>query len=67
MSKLPDGTSEYDTAWFRDVFIKHRRIPLGRVGCPEDVAGPVIFLCSDDAQYIAGHVLVVDGGVTATF
>ncbi len=67
MSRLPDGTSEYDTEWFRDVFIKHRRIPLGRVGRPEDVAGPVAFLCSDDAQYIAGHVLIVDGGVTATF
>jgi NAD(P)-dependent dehydrogenase (short-subunit alcohol dehydrogenase family) len=67
MSKLPDGTSEYDTEWFRDVFIKHRRIPLGRVGRAEDVAGPVAFLCSDDAQYIAGQVLIVDGGVTATF
>jgi NAD(P)-dependent dehydrogenase (short-subunit alcohol dehydrogenase family) len=67
MSKLPDGSSEYETEWFRDVFIKHRRIPLGRVGHAEDVAGPVLFLCSDEAAYVAGHVLVVDGGVSATF
>jgi NAD(P)-dependent dehydrogenase (short-subunit alcohol dehydrogenase family) len=66
MSKLPDGSSEYETEWFRDVFVKHRRIPLGRVGHPEDISGPVAFLCSDDAQYIVGQVLVIDGGVTAT-
>jgi len=67
MSKLPDGGSEYDTLWFKDVYIKHRRIPLIRPGSPEDIAGPVVFLCSDDARYITGQVLVVDGGVTATF
>ena len=38
------------------------RIPLGRVGEPEDIAGPVLFLCSADADYMTGHVLVVDGG-----
>lgn len=67
MSKLADGSSEYDTDWFREVFIKHRRIPTGRPGTPEDIAGPVVFLASDDARYINGQVLVVDGGVTATF
>lgn len=67
MSKLQDGSSEYDTDWFREVFIKHRRIPSGRPGSPDDVAGPAVFLASDDARYINGQVLVVDGGVTATF
>lgn len=66
MSKLPDGSSEYETEWFREVYIKHGRIPLRRPALPEDIAGPVIFLCSDDASYITGQVLVVDGGVTAT-
>lgn len=67
MSKLPDGSSEYDTDVFREVYVKHRKLPLGRPAQPEDVAGPVAFLCSDDARYITGHVLVVDGGLTATF
>ena len=41
----------------------HERIPLKRIGQPEDLAGAAVFLCSDDANYITGHVLVVDGGI----
>jgi 3-oxoacyl-[acyl-carrier protein] reductase len=37
--------------------------PLGRLGTPEDVAGAVRFLCSDDASFITGEVLLVDGGL----
>jgi 3-oxoacyl-[acyl-carrier protein] reductase len=37
--------------------------PLGRLGDPEDVAGAVRFLCSDEASFITGEVLVVDGGL----
>ncbi|MCI4331806.1 MAG: SDR family oxidoreductase [Thermoplasmata archaeon] len=39
-----------------------RRIPLGRWGRPEDVAAAVLFLGSDDARFITGETLVVDGG-----
>jgi NAD(P)-dependent dehydrogenase (short-subunit alcohol dehydrogenase family) len=37
---------------------------LGRVGTPEEVAEAVIWLCSDSASYVTGHMLVVDGGMT---
>ena len=37
--------------------------PLGKLGDPEDVAGAVRFLCSDEASFITGDVLVVDGGL----
>jgi len=41
-----------------------RTIPMGRIGLPEDCAGAAVFLCSDAASFITGHVLVVDGGLT---
>ena len=42
-----------------------RWYPLGRVGEPEDVAGAALFLASDEAAWISGAVLPVDGGLTA--
>jgi 2-deoxy-D-gluconate 3-dehydrogenase len=41
------------------------RIPLGRVGQPEDVVGAVVFLASPAADLVTGHTLLVDGGWTA--
>jgi 2-dehydro-3-deoxy-D-gluconate 5-dehydrogenase len=38
------------------------RIPAGRWGCPEDLAGAAVFLASSASDYMHGHVLVVDGG-----
>jgi 3-oxoacyl-[acyl-carrier protein] reductase len=41
-----------------------RRTPLGRLACTEDVANAVYFLVSDQASFITGQILVVDGGIT---
>jgi NAD(P)-dependent dehydrogenase (short-subunit alcohol dehydrogenase family) len=67
MCIMPDGSHEHDQQWFQDIYIKYRRIPLGRAGLPEDVAGPALFFCSEDARYVTGQILLVDGGLSATF
>ncbi len=41
-----------------------RRTPFGRVGTPEEVAGVVFFLCTEDARWITGQTIIVDGGYT---
>ena len=42
-----------------------RIMPLGRLGKPDEVAGTIAFLASDDATYINGATIVVDGGMIA--
>ena len=44
-----------------DIILKN--IPLRRFGQPEDIAGMAVFLCSEEASYITGHVFSVDGGL----
>jgi NAD(P)-dependent dehydrogenase (short-subunit alcohol dehydrogenase family) len=53
------GGAEFETAYARD------RIPLGRAGQPEEVAAAYAFLASDDASFIHGAALVIDGGQLA--
>jgi NAD(P)-dependent dehydrogenase (short-subunit alcohol dehydrogenase family) len=47
--------------------VQSRNAPLGRVALPADIAGAILFLCSDLSGYINGQTLVVDGGVGAKF
>ncbi len=54
---LNQQSSEALSAGFRE------RVPLGRIGQPDDIAAAVAFLASDDASYIAGTELFVDGGL----
>ena len=53
----------FEDAEFRQDVL--RRLPVGRIGTPEEIVGAVVFLCSDQASLVTGHVLAVDGGWTA--
>ena len=57
------------TQIFTDDFQKERisRIPLGRIGEPEDIAPLVLFLASDDSNFITGQIIYVDGGMSVGF
>lgn len=59
----PLTQSTFDDPVLREDLL--RRIPLGRVGRPQDVVGAVVFLASPAADLITGHTLLVDGGWTA--
>jgi NAD(P)-dependent dehydrogenase (short-subunit alcohol dehydrogenase family) len=62
-----NGVDETATEYFQEWYVKQRKIPLARVGQPEEVAKAILFLSSDDCSYITGQTLVVDGGLTITF
>jgi 3-oxoacyl-[acyl-carrier protein] reductase len=70
VNALSPGVIETDMAYIGRDFAAMRDtvaagIPLRRVGTPEDMAGPAVFLASDDAAWMTGQSLVVDGGFTA--
>jgi NAD(P)-dependent dehydrogenase (short-subunit alcohol dehydrogenase family) len=52
-----------EEAWER----RRARVPIGRLGTPKDVAHAAVFLASDDASFITGDMLFVDGGITYAF
>ena len=53
--------------WDDDAFYKNflKRIPIGRLGEPEDFIGSVLFLSSKSSDFMTGHIMYVDGGYTA--
>mgnify|MGYP001355163205 FL=1 len=67
LSVMKDGILEWDTDWFKDVYLKYEKLPMGRFGNPDDIAGAVYFFCSEDSKYVTGQTLLVDGGVSSTF
>jgi NAD(P)-dependent dehydrogenase (short-subunit alcohol dehydrogenase family) len=61
------GVLESTTDSFRQIYVDAGKLPLGRAGTPDDIAGLVAWLCSSDNTYVTAQVIRVDGGLTATF
>jgi 3-oxoacyl-[acyl-carrier protein] reductase len=59
---LTDGMKEHRSAAF--IKMMEEGVPLGRLGTPRDIANAALFLASDDASYITGTTIIVDGGQT---
>ena len=67
MSVLADGTDEFENNDFKEIYLKQKKLPIGRHGEPQDIANVAVFLASPLANYINGQIINVDGGVTSTF
>jgi NAD(P)-dependent dehydrogenase (short-subunit alcohol dehydrogenase family) len=65
LEEVFDRVSPNDPAVAEDQY--QRMVPLGRIGRPEEAADAVVWLCSEQATYVTGHALIVDGGLTAAF
>jgi len=63
VKRLADKYAKGDFEGF--VAHRHKQVPMGHMGDAWDVANAVVFLASDEAKYITGQQLVVDGGITA--
>jgi NAD(P)-dependent dehydrogenase (short-subunit alcohol dehydrogenase family) len=66
MSRV-SGVNELETDWFKDIYVKRRKIPLARAGRPEEIAEAALFLANPRNTYMTGHVLTVDGGLSIVF
>lgn len=62
-----EGQNELESPRFLQQYVAERRIPMARAAKPEEIAGTILFLASNDSSYVTGHVLVADGGLTCTF
>lgn len=62
VTPMTDRLKVNDPAFYQETVA---RVPLGRFGAEQDLAGAVVFLASPASAYVSGHVLVIDGGYTA--
>jgi NAD(P)-dependent dehydrogenase (short-subunit alcohol dehydrogenase family) len=64
---IVNGENELETDWFRTIYQRHGKLPLGRAALPEEIAGITAWLASGENTYLTGQVVTIDGGLTAIF
>jgi 3-oxoacyl-[acyl-carrier protein] reductase len=65
VNALMPGSIDTSGLPMEDRILRGENVPLGRIGEPSDMTGAALFLASDDASYITGDVIKIDGGMTA--
>jgi len=63
-SQYAKGEQDHNQAYDKMIAIRDRASPTGKMGTGWDTANAALFLASDEAAYVNGHLLVVDGGIT---
>lgn len=62
-----EGRDELQSGWFKEFYVRRRRLPLARPGTPAEIARCVAWLASDLNTYMTGQVITADGGLSARF
>lgn len=64
---IVNGQDELESDWFKDIYIKNRRLPIARPAFPVEIAQVIAWLASHSNTYMTGQTLTVDGGLSARF
>lgn len=64
---IVDGKDELESDWFKEVYIKNKRLPMARPAMPVEIAHVITFLASSSNTYMTGQTITVDGGLSVRF
>jgi len=64
---IVNGEDELDSDWFKEVYIKNKRLPIARPALPVEIAHVIAWLASSSNTYVTGQTVTVDGGLSARF
>ncbi len=64
---IVNGQDELESDWFKEVYLKNKRLPIARAAFPVEIAQVIAWLSSQSNTYMTGQTLTVDGGLSARF
>ena len=64
---IVDGKDELESDWFKDIYIKNKRLPIARPAQPSEIAQGIAWLASKSNTYMTGQTVTIDGGLSARF
>lgn len=64
---IVDGKDELESDWFKDIYIKNKRLPIARPALPIEIAQGIAWLASKSNTYLTGQTVTIDGGLSARF